>query len=144
MVRRIILRLLKRSNQKSEEANISNDASNSAPDKRSILEPSEKQTFTKPLQTAREQGESVIENEIESVIKTEETTDITVSTSDNYTKIEGVRRLLPDDVVKLAALNSAFKRGLISLERLNLDDDLYWKAVEDLRRQYYKERQKYI
>jgi hypothetical protein len=52
----------------------------------------------------------------------------------------GLRRNHSEDILRLAAINVAFREGLIALEALNLDDDLYWRAVEDLRRKYYSQR----
>jgi hypothetical protein len=47
---------------------------------------------------------------------------------------------LPEDIAKLAAQNTAFFQGILALQRLNLDSDLFLEAVEDLKKKYYKER----
>ena len=47
---------------------------------------------------------------------------------------------LPKDVVQLAAQNAAFLQGILALQELNLDQDLFLEAIEDLRRKYYRER----
>jgi hypothetical protein len=46
----------------------------------------------------------------------------------------------PEDIVKLAALNAAFYKGILALQSLNLDKDLYWQALDDLRKKYYRAR----
>ena len=46
----------------------------------------------------------------------------------------------PEDVIRLAAINEAFYKGILALQNLNLDEDLYWQAIEDLRRKYYQVR----
>ncbi|HWS83783.1 MAG TPA: hypothetical protein VN207_05940 [Ktedonobacteraceae bacterium] len=47
---------------------------------------------------------------------------------------------LPKDIVQLAAQNAAFLQGILALQELNLDQDLFLEAIEDLRRKYYRER----
>ncbi len=46
---------------------------------------------------------------------------------------------LPADIIRLAAQNKAFFQGVIALQRMNLDEDLFREAVEDLKKKYYKE-----
>jgi hypothetical protein len=50
----------------------------------------------------------------------------------------------PEDIVKLAAINEAFYKGILALQNLNLDEDLYWQAISDLRKKYYKARDPYL
>lgn len=50
----------------------------------------------------------------------------------------------PEDIVKLAAINEAFYKGILTLQNLNLDEDLYWQAISDLRKKYYKARDPYL
>jgi hypothetical protein len=38
------------------------------------------------------------------------------------------------------ALNAAFYKGILALQSLNLDKDLYWQALDDLRKKYYRAR----
>ena len=47
---------------------------------------------------------------------------------------------LSDDLTVLAAQNKAFKEGLLSLQALNLDEDLFIEAVQALRVKYYGRR----
>src|SRR5438270_12722140 len=47
---------------------------------------------------------------------------------------------LPHDIVRLAAQNNAFFQGILAIKKLNLDEDLFLEAIEDLRRKYYKDR----
>ena len=47
---------------------------------------------------------------------------------------------LSDDLVMLAAQNKAFKEGLLQLQALNLDEDLFIEAVQALRIKYYSQR----
>ncbi|MFN2135041.1 MAG: hypothetical protein ACK2UK_03750 [Candidatus Promineifilaceae bacterium] len=47
---------------------------------------------------------------------------------------------LPEDLISLAAQNSSFKQGILHLQALNLDDDLFIEAVEALRAKYYARR----
>lgn len=46
----------------------------------------------------------------------------------------------PEDIIKLAAINAAFYKGILALQHLNLDEDLYWQALDDLRNKYYRAR----
>jgi hypothetical protein len=46
----------------------------------------------------------------------------------------------PEDIIKLAAINEAFYKGILALQHLNLDEDLYWQAIDDLRTTYYRVR----
>ncbi len=43
---------------------------------------------------------------------------------------------LPTDVAKLAAHNAAFLQGILAMQELNLDEDLFLEAVEELKRRY--------
>lgn len=56
----------------------------------------------------------------------------------------GLPEDLPGDLLELAAINDAFRKGLISLQAMNLDDDLYWRAVHDLRAKYDHVREPYL
>lgn len=47
---------------------------------------------------------------------------------------------LSDDLAVLAAQNKAFKEGLLHLQALNLDEDLFIEAVQALRVKYYGRR----
>jgi hypothetical protein len=47
---------------------------------------------------------------------------------------------LPMDIIRLASQNAAFRQGILALQRMNLDEDLFQDAIEDLRRKYYRER----
>lgn len=47
---------------------------------------------------------------------------------------------LSDDLAVLAAQNKAFKEGLLRLQALNLDEDLFIEAVQALRVKYYGRR----
>lgn len=49
-------------------------------------------------------------------------------------------RDLNDDLAVLAAQNKAFKEGLLRLQALNLDEDLFIEAVQALRVKYYGRR----
>lgn len=51
---------------------------------------------------------------------------------------------LPDDVIELAAINDAFLQGVLALQKMKLDDDLFLKAVNDLRKKYDNLREPYI
>lgn len=48
----------------------------------------------------------------------------------------GLSEGLPEDLLALASVNDAFRSGLLLLQRMKLDDDLYWQAVADLREKY--------
>ena len=48
----------------------------------------------------------------------------------------GLSKELPEDLLALASVNEAFRSGLLLLQRMKLDDDLYWQAVADLREKY--------
>ena len=49
-------------------------------------------------------------------------------------------RDLNDDLAVLAAQNKAFREGLLRLQALNLDEDLFIEAVQALRVKYYGRR----
>jgi hypothetical protein len=53
---------------------------------------------------------------------------------------DNLQMLLPAQAAQLAACNQAFREGVILLWRQNLDDDLFWQAVEDLYSRYTAER----
>lgn len=51
---------------------------------------------------------------------------------------------LPDDVLELAAINDAFLQGILALQKMKLDDDLFLQAVNDLRKKYDNLRNPYV
>lgn len=51
---------------------------------------------------------------------------------------------LPDGILQLAAINEAFLQSILVLRKMNLDDDLFLSAVQDLRKQYETARKSYI
>ena len=53
---------------------------------------------------------------------------------------DNLQRLLPAQAAQLAACNQAFREGVMLLWRQNLEDDLFWQAVEDLYSRYTAER----
>ena len=51
---------------------------------------------------------------------------------------------LPEDVIELAAINDAFLQGVLTLQKMKLDDDLFLRAVNDLRKKYDNLREPYV
>lgn len=51
---------------------------------------------------------------------------------------------LPDDLMKLALINETFRQGIMAIEKLGLDEDLRQRALYDLSKKYYKERDRYM
>jgi hypothetical protein len=63
---------------------------------------------------------------------------------EHLSKINNLPPNLPNEVIQLAAINDAFLQGVMSLRKMNLDEDLFISAVSDLKKKYDKVRHPYV
>jgi len=55
---------------------------------------------------------------------------------EHIAKVNNLPPNLPEDILKLAAVNQAFLQGVKALQKMGLDDDIFFSAVQDLRKKY--------
>lgn len=122
-----------RSNEKQEHEN--NEVSSQSKPEVIPPESSKKdESLPKPPVTIDASTGEIIEADAPLEQKTESS--LTLKQEEIADKLRGH----PEDVIKLAAINEAFYKGILALQHLNLDEDLYWQAIDDLRKKYYRVR----